>query len=223
MITKKTSLALSLSGVLVLAGCMDGRTNIDDPNYRAQQGAVAGAVLGGIIGAGAASGRSSEARVRSALVGAALGAAGGGMIGAQLDAQAAELRNSLGNPNVTVTNMGSYLLVNLPESVTFATDSAAVRSDLQADLRSIAANLVSYPNSRIQVLGHTDNTGTAAYNFDLSQRRAVAVRDILLGAGVPANRLSAVGMGEDRPIATNTTAAGRAQNRRVEIIITPIN
>ena len=91
------------------------------------------------------------------------------------------------------------------------------------DRRECAANLVSYPNSTIQVIGHTDNVGTAAYNFDLSQRRAVAVRDILLGAGVPSNRLSAAGAGEDRPVATNLTSAGRAQNRRVEIIITPKN
>ena len=125
------------------------------------------------------------------------------------------------DPNVTVTNMGSYLLVNLPEAVTFPVDSAAVRADLQGDLRGIAANLVSYPNSTIKVLGHTDNTGTAAYNADLSQRRAIAVTNILIGAGVPAARVQAIGVGEDRPIASNTTEAGRAQNRRVEIIITP--
>lgn len=219
----KTPIALSLASLLGLAACEDSATRIQDPNYRAQNGAIAGAVLGGIIGASNRPGSTSAARNRSALVGAALGAAVGGAIGATLDQQAADLRNRLGNPNVTVTNMGGYLLVNLPDDVTFATDSATVRSDLAAEIRSIAANLVSYPNSTIQVIGHTDNTGTAAYNFDLSQRRAVAVRDILLGAGVPSNRLSAAGAGEDRPVATNLTAAGRAQNRRVEIIITPKN
>ncbi len=219
----KTPIALSLAGLLTLTACQDSATRIQDPNYRTQNGAIAGAVLGGIIGASGGPNRSNESRNRSALVGAALGAALGGAIGANLDAQAAELRNTLGNPNVTVTNMGGYLLVNLPDDVTFATDSANVRPDLAAEIRSIAANLVSYPNSTIQVIGHTDNTGTAAYNFDLSQRRAVAVRDILLGAGVPSNRLSAAGVGEDRPIASNLTTAGRAQNRRVEIIITPKN
>ena len=219
----KTPIALSLASLLGLAACQDSATRIQDPNYRAQTGAIAGAVLGGIIGASNRPGSTSAARNRSALVGAALGAAVGGAIGATLDQQAADLRNRLGNPNVTVTNMGGYLLVNLPDDVTFPTDSATVRSDLAAEIRSIAANLVSYPNSTIQVIGHTDNTGTAAYNFDLSQRRAVAVRDILLGAGVPSNRLSAAGAGEDRPVATNLTAAGRAQNRRVEIIITPKN
>ncbi len=219
----KTPIALSLAAVLGLAACQDSTTRIQDPNYRAQNGALAGAVLGGIIGASGGPNRSNESRNRSLLVGAALGAAVGGAVGASLDAQAAELRNTLGNPNVTVTNMGGYLLVNLPDDVTFSTDSATVRSDLAAEIRSIAANLVSYPNSTIQVIGHTDNTGTAAYNFDLSQRRAVAVRDILLGAGVPSNRLSAAGAGEDRPVASNLTVSGRAQNRRVEIIITPKN
>ena len=223
MITIKTPIALSLAGALALVACQDSTTRIQDPNYRAQTGAVAGALLGGIIGASNRPGSSHEARLRSTLVGAALGAAAGGAIGATLDQQAADLRNRLGNPNVTVTNKGGYLLVNLPDDVVFATDSAAVRADLAGEIRSIAANLVSYPNSRIQVLGHTDNTGTAAYNFDLSQRRAVAVADILIGAGVPSSRLSAVGIGEDRPIASNTTVAGRAQNRRVEIIITPNN
>jgi outer membrane protein OmpA-like peptidoglycan-associated protein len=221
--TIKTPIALSLAALLGLAACQDSATRIQDPNYRTQIGALTGAVLGGILGAAAGGGGSNEARNRSALLGAAVGAAAGGAIGANLDAQAADLRNNLGNPNVTVTNMGGYLLVNLPESVTFATDSAAVRPDLASEIRSIAANLVSYPNSTIQVIGHTDNTGTAAYNFDLSQRRAVAVRDILLSAGVPSNRLSAAGAGEDRPVATNLTTSGRAQNRRVEIIITPKN
>ena len=223
MISIKTPVALSLAGLLGLAACQDSTTRIADPNYRAQTGAVTGALLGGIIGASNRPGSSSEARLRSTLVGAAIGAAAGGAIGATLDQQAADLRNRLGNPNVTVTNMGSYLLVNLPDDVVFATDSAAVRPDLAGEIRSIAANLVSYPNSRIQVLGHTDNTGTAAYNFDLSQRRAVAVADILIGAGVPSSRLSSVGIGEDRPVASNTTVSGRAQNRRVEIIITPNN
>ncbi len=221
--TIKTPIALSLAALLGLAACQDSATRIQDPNYRTQNGALTGAVLGGILGAAAGGGGSNEARNRSALLGAAVGAAAGGAIGANLDAQAADLRNNLGNPNVTVTNMGGYLLVNLPESVTFDTDSAAVRPDLASEIRSIAANLVSYPNSTIQVIGHTDNTGTAAYNFDLSQRRAVAVRDTLLSAGVPSNRLSAAGAGEDRAVATNLTTSGRAQNRRVEIIITPKN
>jgi outer membrane protein OmpA-like peptidoglycan-associated protein len=103
----------------------------------------------------------------------------------------------------------------------FATDSAAVRPDLRSDLNAVAASLLRYPNSTIQVVGHTDNTGTAAYNQDLSQRRAVSVASILRESGVPGGRIAAVGRGEDQPIASNLTPEGRAQNRRVEIIIRP--
>lgn len=221
--TFKTPIALSLACVLGLAACQDSTTRIQDPNYRAQNGAIAGALLGGIIGASGGPNRSHESRLRSTLVGAALGGALGGGIGASLDQQAADLRNRLGNPNVTVTNMGGYLLVNLPDDVLFATDSATLRPDLRSEIASIAANLVTYPNSSIKVVGHTDNAGTAAYNFDLSQRRAMAVADVLVSAGVPGSRLSTIGRGEDQPVATNLTTTGRAQNRRVEIIITPNN
>jgi len=109
----------------------------------------------------------------------------------------------------------------MPQDLLFAIDSAAVRPDLRADLNTVAASLLRYPNSRIEVVGHTDNTGTAAYNQDLSQRRAVAVASILRESGVPGSRIVAYGRGFDQPVASNQTAAGRAQNRRVEIIIRP--
>lgn len=216
----KTTLALSMSGILVLAACAPETTRIQDPNYRAQNGAVAGALIGGALGALGAS--NDRGRLRGALLGATVGGAIGGVVGANLDQQAADLRSRLGNPNVTVTNMGDYLRVNLPDDITFATDSATVTPALSGEVRSIAANLISYPASTIKVIGHTDNVGAAAYNSDLSVRRAISVRDILIGAGVPADRLTALGQGESQPIASNLTEAGRAQNRRVEIIITPI-
>ena len=215
----KTSLALSLAGALTLSACADSTTRIQDPNYRTQNGAVVGGIIGGLIGAGSV----HNDKGRAALLGAAIGAAAGGAIGANLDSQAADLRNRFGNPNVTVTNMGKYLLVNMPDDLLFATGSATVGPALQGDIRSVAANLISYPNSTIEVVGNTDNVGAAAYNQDLSQRRAVAVADILIGAGVPPARLTSYGRGEDNPVASNLTTAGRAQNRRVEIIIRPKN
>jgi outer membrane protein OmpA-like peptidoglycan-associated protein len=221
MMTYKTTIALSLSGLLALTACStNAPTRIDDPNYRMQNGAVTGAVIGGLIGA-TTRGGDANANLRSAAVGAAIGGLGGAVVGSVMDQQAADLRNSLGNPNVTVTNMGSYLMVNLPDDVLFATGSADVNTALRREISSIAANLMSYPNSSIKVLGHTDNVGTAALNMDLSQRRAQSVADILAGSGVPAFRLTTVGMGEDSPVASNLTPEGRAQNRRVEIIITP--
>ncbi|MEO6299155.1 MAG: OmpA family protein [Paracoccaceae bacterium] len=215
----KSTIAVSLASVLALTACESNTTNIQDPNYRAKNGAATGAVIGGLLGASTA--HNGRDRLGATLLGAAAGGLLGGAIGNNLDTQAADLRSRLGNPNVSVTNMGTYLLVNLPDDVLFATGSAAVRPDLQGELRSIAANLISYPASTIQVIGHTDNVGAAAYNVDLSIGRATSVRDILVGAGVPAGRVAAFGQGEAQPVASNLTTAGRAQNRRVEIIITP--
>ena len=106
-------------------------------------------------------------------------------------------------------------------SSTVIPDSAALRPDLTNDLYAVAANLQKYPASTIQVVGHTDNTGTAGYNQDLSQRRAGSVAGVLISAGVPGSRIVAVGRGEDQPVASNLTPQGRAQNRRVEIVIRP--
>ncbi|MGV8985496.1 MAG: OmpA family protein [Cypionkella sp.] len=210
-------IALSAVAVLGLSACEDSATRIQDPNYRTQNGVIAGTVGGAVIGS------MFKNDKNGALHGAILGGLAGGLIGNNLDAQAADMRNRLGNPNVTVTNMGGYLLVNLPDDVLFASGSAALRPDLQREVRSIAANLVSYPASTIEVVGHTDNVGAAAMNMDLSQRRAYSVANVLIGAGVPGKRVSTYGRGEDQPVATNLTVDGRAQNRRVEIIIRPTN
>ena len=99
----------------------------------------------------------------------------------------------------------------------FATDSANVRSDLRADLGALANNLQSYPQSQVQVIGHTDNVGDAGYNQSLSERRAVAVGNVLISEGVPSGRIQTYGRGESQPLASNLTSEGRAQNRRVEI------
>ena len=107
------------------------------------------------------------------------------------------------------------------EDMLFAVDSASLNATLVRDIQSVGASLVKYPNSTIQVVGHTDNTGAAAYNKDLSLRRAGAVAHVLVGSGVPSSRIQSIGAGEDRPIASNLTPEGRAQNRRVEIIIRP--
>ena len=119
--------------------------------------------------------------------------------------------------------MGDYLLVNLPDDVTFATGSANVRPDLAQEVQSIAANLMTFPNSNIEVVGHTDNVGTAALNQDLSERRAYAVASILLSSGVPARRVVTYGKGFNQPVASNATEAGRAKNRRVEILVRPLS
>lgn len=212
----KTPLIVASVSLLGLTACVDPNAYPDNPNARAQSGAIIGGLAGALAGA-----QSGDDRLAKAVVGGVIGAAAGGAIGASLDRQAAELRGSINNPNVTVTNNGQYLTVNMPQDLLFAVDSAALRPDLRADLGSVAMSLIRYPNSRIEVIGHTDNTGSAAYNYDLSQRRANAVSSVLNQNGVPQGRITTIGRGFDYPIASNATPEGRAQNRRVEIIIRP--
>lgn len=214
--TYRIPLTLSFCSVLALSACVSPDT---PPGQNARTGAISGAVLGAALGA--ATGDGGKEQATRAVVGGIIGAAAGGAIGATLDRQAAELRASLANPNISVTNMGDHLVVNMPQDLLFATDSASLNAALVRDIQAVGTNLAAYPNQRIEVIGHTDNTGTAAWNADLSLRRATSVAQVLIGAGVPAARVSTRGMGEDQPIASNLTPEGRAQNRRVEILIWP--
>lgn len=214
----KTPVTLSIVAALMLSACSPPRPyGYNDPNQRTKTGAAAGALLG--AAAGAASVKNDKGR--AALLGAVVGGLAGGAVGAGLDQQAADLRAKLNSNGITVTNQGDYLLVRTPSDLLFATDSASVSPSLNGDLAALAQNLNAYPNSRIQVIGNTDNTGSAAYNQDLSQRRASSVASVLIADGVAANRIQVVGQGEDQPVASNLTAEGRAQNRRVDIIIIP--
>ena len=215
----KTPLILVTLGALSLSACVDSNAYPNDPNARTKNGAALGGILGAVAGI-AVSG--DDDKLKGALLGGAVGAGVGAAIGSDLDRQAKELRGSL-NSNISVTNNGSYLVVNMPQDLLFATDSATLGGSLTNDLRAVAASLQKYPNSTIEVIGHTDNVGQAAYNQDLSQRRAVAVAQVLRSSGVPAGRIATYGRGEDAPIASNQSAGGRAQNRRVEIIIRPTN
>ena len=143
------------------------------------------------------------------------------MIGNQLDKQEADLSRDMGNENVLIQNTGDRLIVTLPQDILFAIDSTSLRSDLMADLRALSGNLQSYRDTTVQVIGHTDNTGAASHNQALSVDRADSVSNVLLNNGVAASRIIAMSRGEDQPIASNLTAQGRTQNRRVEIVILP--
>lgn len=208
---KSTPFLIAL--VTLTAACEAG---FEDPdNQRRNTGAAGGAAVGAIVGAIA--GDNNPAAV---IAGAAAGGILGAGIGAALDQQAAELREDLGD-GVTVTNTGSSLVVNFPENILFATDSASVPASRQADLRALAQNLQQYSDTTVQVIGHTDSTGTEAHNFDLSTRRAGSVASILVANGVSGTRITALGRGEGQPVASNATTAGRAENRRVEVVIRP--
>lgn len=211
----RTLIALPLVATVALTGCLEN-SSLSDSDSKARQGAVAGAVLGGIVGLS-----QGDGKLGKAAVGAVIGGAIGAGIGGTLDQQAADLRQDLGNDDVQIVNTGSELVVTLPQDILFDTDSAVVRAGLQSDLGALARNLQDYPSTTVQVIGHTDNTGDAGYNQELSTRRASAVSTILRANGVESYRVNAYGRGEDAPVTTNLTPEGRAQNRRVEIIITP--
>lgn len=210
---------LATASALALTACVGNTVtpNATGPQNRTRDGAVIGGLLGGFLGA--ASG--SENQGRNAILGAAAGAAAGGVIGNVLDRQAQDLRGALSNDRILIENTGSELIVTMPEGILFDIDSASIRAGLQGDLRALAANLNQYPSTDVEVVGHTDNTGSAGYNQDLSTRRAQGVAGVLLEAGVAPARVRSFGRGESAPIATNLTPEGRQQNRRVEVIIRP--
>jgi outer membrane protein OmpA-like peptidoglycan-associated protein len=211
MIAYRKQILAAVLGLATLAGCVQ-----TGPATNTQMGVATGAVIGGLIGANA---DSDDPRTATAAA-AAIGAVVGGAIGAQLDRQKAELDQGFTN-DIDVINTGSELIVRMPNGILFDVDSAALRPQVQADLNVLAGNLLRYPNSTVQITGHTDNTGSWQHNRDLSLRRAQSVASVLAAGGVSPVRLQTFGAGYDQPIASNLTPEGRQQNRRVEITIRP--
>jgi outer membrane protein OmpA-like peptidoglycan-associated protein len=189
------------------------------PDGQPRENTTGGAAIGAVVGA--VGGLILGGKPKDVLIGTAVGAGIGGIIGDQLDKQEEALRNSLGNSGAVITNTGSELIVTLPEAITFETDSTFVRPSLQNSLRRLALNLQDYPDSTVDVIGHTDNVGASSYNQQLSANRAQSVSSILIGNGVASSRIRAYGRGETEPVASNGSSTGRAQNRRVEIVIRP--
>ena len=218
----KFPLVAAMATVVALGACTNPNGSIlageNDPNQRAKNGALIGAGVGAVIGAlSKGDGNRDKGALKGALIGAAIG--GGG--GALLDRQERDLRASLGNDNMTINNTGDRLIVTLPQDILFASGSSAVRPDLQRNLGAVASNLQAYPNSTIQVIGHTDSDGEAGFNQQLSESRANAVAGVLLNNGISNARVQAFGRGESQPVASNLNPQGKAQNRRVEIVILP--
>lgn len=211
----KLPLVIATASMAFVGACSETAPN---GGQQARNGAAIGAGLG--VLAGIATGDNATERRQNALRGAALGGLIGAGVGNQLDKQEEELRAQLGN-NVGIVNNGSNLIVTLPQDILFATNSTAVSGSSQNDLFTLARSINTYPNTTVNVVGHTDSVGEAAFNFDLSQRRAQAVTSVLINGGVSPQRIRSIGRGEDQPVASNATASGRQQNRRVEIIITP--
>jgi outer membrane protein OmpA-like peptidoglycan-associated protein len=170
---------------------------------------------------GIATSKDKKQRKERALKGAGIGAITGGGVGYYMDVQEAKLRQRLQNTGVSVTRSGDNIILNLPGNITFEVDKTQVKPDFVEILASVALVLKEYKSTMIEVAGHTDSTGSDAYNQLLSQQRAQAVSNILIRDGVAAVRIDTVGYGETRPIASNSTPQGRQQNRRVELTLLP--
>ncbi|MFC3075706.1 OmpA family protein [Shinella pollutisoli] len=183
-----------------------------------------GALIGAGLGAatGLLVGNNPVQRRNAALIGAGVGALAGGAIGNYMDNQEAELRAQLQGSGVSVTRVGDRIVLNMPSNITFATDQDQVIPAFYRTLDAVAIVLRKFDKTLIDVDGHTDSVGNAQYNLALSERRAGSVANYLASTGVDPRRMSAVGYGMDRPVASNATEAGRAQNRRVEIAISPL-
>ena len=183
-----------------------------------------GALLGATVGAlgGLAVGHDAKSRRNAALISAGIGALGGGLIGNYMDQQEAQLRAELQGTGVSVTRNGDNIILNMPSNITFDTDQDAISPGFYPTLNSVAIVLNKFNKTLVDINGHTDSVGNAAYNQGLSERRAMSVATYLGGQGLDQRRVSALGFGMSQPVASNSSPDGRAQNRRVEIQIAPI-
>ena len=174
-------------------------------------GAGAGGVIGGVIG------NQTGSTARGAIIGAVIGGAAGAVIGHQMDQQAKEIQQNI--PGATVTRIGEGMAVTFASGLLYDFDSDVIKPTAAQNLKTLAQSLGKYPNTDILIVGHTDATGADSYNQTLSERRARAAQNYLVGEGVAPGRLRSAGRGETEPIASNTDEAGMALNRRVEIAI----
>ncbi|MEF1284822.1 MULTISPECIES: OmpA family protein [unclassified Vibrio] len=220
---KKITLALAVA--IALSGCQatqrQNATTGESETNSATKGALIGAIAGAAVGL--ATGDDAKERRKHALIGAAGGAAVGGGVGYYFDQQEAALRKQLLNSGVQVERVGeNQLLLRLENGIGFQSSSYQLDPSIHNTLRGVAQILVEYPDTSLVIDGHTDSTGSDTTNQVLSERRAESVRSYLVSQGVAAGRAVARGNGERYPLCSNSTAEGRACNRRVEIQILPL-
>jgi len=218
-ISKLGGFAMGLAAVLSGCTTLDPYTR-EEETSKAQRQAVIGAAAGAAVGL--ITGDSSMERKQRALIGAGLGALAGAGVGTYMDRQEAKLRAELERTGVSVTRSGDNITLNMPGNITFATNSSDLNANFFDVLSSVSLVVNEFNQTVIEVAGHTDNTGSDAYNQQLSEQRANAVAAYLRTRTVLAERMITVGMGEARPITTNDTDAGRQLNRRVELTLVPL-
>lgn len=213
-------LLLAVTAAALLAGCAS-QNPYDNQQSSTNKTATYGG-LGALAGAAAGALINHDNRGKGALIGAAIGGASGAGYGYYADKQEAELRRSMQGTGVEVQRQGDQIKLIMPGNITFATDSASIVSNFYAPLNNLATSFNQFNQNSIEIVGYTDSTGSRAHNMDLSQRRAQSVANYLTAQGVDSARLSTRGAGPDQPIASNATADGRAQNRRVEVNLRPL-
>ena len=212
---------LALTAATFLSACTENAYTGNQQVSKTVVGAGAGAALGAL--GGLLVGKTTNASTRKAvLIGAGIGALSGGGVGLYMDKQEAELRRELRASGISVTRTGDTIVLNMPSDITFGTDQAGIQSQFYPTLTAVSKVLKKYNKTLVNVYGHADSDGDAGYNRQLSERRAVNVAQYLVRGGNRQERFYVVGYGEERPIATNASAAGKAQNRRVEIQIEPL-
>lgn len=214
-ICKTTCLAVLVS--IICVSCAPPQTKT---GKGAAYGAAGGAVAGAIIGQ--AAGRDTQSTLAGAAIGAAAGGLAGAGVGKMMDDQERDMRDALAaSEAAAVRREGDLLAISLKGDVTFDHDSATVRPGLYSEIDRIANVLIKYPQTVIRVEGHTDSTGSESYNMNLSQRRADAVKNLIVQRGLSTARIETMAYGETMPVADNSTETGRAMNRRVEIKVAP--
>ena len=206
-----TRVALYILSVFIIVSSFTACHSVN----KTQKGAAIGAGTGGIIGAFI--GKSAGNTALGAIIGGAVGGTAGAFIGRNMDRQAAEIKQTV--PGATVVREGEGIIVKFDSGILFDVDKTDIKPAAQTNLQNLAASLQKNPQTNIFIIGHTDDTGTPDHNVDLSLRRAVSVKEYLTSVGINAARLNPQGKGESEPIVDNGTPDGRAQNRRVEIVI----
>lgn len=211
--------SVALLGVLTACTTLDPYTR-EEKTSNAAKGAAIGAAAG--VAVGLISGSSSKERKKRALIMGGAGALTGAGVGYYMDQQEMKLRQQLEGTGVSVTRIGDDITLNMPGNITFAVDSSDISGNFYSILDSVAMVLLEFDKTLVEVAGHTDNTGDAQYNQQLSERRASSVAAYLRSRKIQDDRLIAVGGGESYPVASNDTSSGRQLNRRVEITIVPL-
>ncbi|CBA15656.1 OmpA family protein [Xanthomonas albilineans] len=223
-----SSLSVALIGALLLSACATGGSYVQrdqngqptEQENRTGRGALIGTAVG--VVAGLLSGSSATERRQHAMIGAGIGALSGAAIGNYQDRQERALRERTANTGIDVRRDGDNITLNLPDGITFDFNQSTLKPQFYSALNGVAKTLSEYNQTMIEVVGHTDNIGSDAVNQRLSEQRASSVAAYLTAQGVQPERIQTLGAGKKYPIADNSTEAGRAQNRRVEIRVVPL-